>query len=139
MGHELHSSSNDIANLVVAPLTDYHLKTNSPAIDTGQTVVSVPADLENLARPAGSSSDIGAYEFGAVLAAPLVTVTLVGADERNRHQGCGEDGAKLVRANVAARPRRPCQVFKIGRYAHHCLAGIDRGRICLQVIIGQWR
>src|ERR1041384_7732941 len=80
MGHELHSSSNDIANLVVAPLTDYHLKTNSPAIDTGQTLVSVPADLENLARPAGSSSDIGAYEFGAVLAAPPVTITLVGAD-----------------------------------------------------------
>ena len=80
MGHELHSSSNDIANLVVAPLTDYHLKTNSPAIDAGQTLVAVPADIENLARPAGAASNIGAYEFAATLAPPPVTVALAGAD-----------------------------------------------------------
>jgi parallel beta-helix repeat protein len=79
-GHELHSSSNDIANLVVAPLTDYHLKTNSPAIDAGQTLAAVTTDLENLGRPDGSGTDVGAYEFGAQLIAPPVFVSLMGTN-----------------------------------------------------------
>jgi len=44
---------------------DYHLAPGSPAIDRGQTLPSVTRDLEGRARPAGSVSDIGAYESGA--------------------------------------------------------------------------
>lgn len=43
---------------------DYHLKDTSPAIDKGQTLSSVTKDRDGNSRPAGSSSDNGAYEFG---------------------------------------------------------------------------
>jgi parallel beta-helix repeat protein len=80
MGHELHSLCSAISNVVVNPLVDYHLKTNSPAIDAGQTLNTVTTDIEWLTRPAGKASDIGAYEFGAVLTPPVVTLQFNGAD-----------------------------------------------------------
>jgi hypothetical protein len=80
LGHEPHSSGANISNVVVSPLSDYHLKTNSPAIDTGLTLRNVTNDIEWLTRPAGSASDIGAYEFGATLAPPTVSVQFVGPD-----------------------------------------------------------
>jgi parallel beta-helix repeat protein len=46
---------------------DYHLKTGSPAINTGTNSSAPPADFAGLPRPAGAAYDIGAYEFGALL------------------------------------------------------------------------
>jgi parallel beta-helix repeat protein len=80
MGHEPHSFCTAISNVVVNPLVDYHLKTNSPAINAGQTLTNVTTDIEWLTRPAGSSSDISAYEFGAILTPPPVTLQFNGAD-----------------------------------------------------------
>ncbi len=77
LGHELHSSCADISNVVVNPLVDYHLKMNSPAIDAGLTLTNVTTDIEWLTRPAGKSSDIGAYEFGAALLPPPVSIQFV--------------------------------------------------------------
>ena len=42
---------------------DYHLRENSPAIDSG-VEVPLKVDLDGCARPQGSGYDIGAYEFG---------------------------------------------------------------------------
>jgi parallel beta-helix repeat protein len=80
LGHEPHSFCANISNVVVNPLVDYHLQTNSPAINAGQTLASVTNDIEWLMRPAGKASDIGAYEFGAVLAPPVITLQFVGAN-----------------------------------------------------------
>jgi len=48
---------------------DYHLKTNSQAIDTGTNFVNaiVIDDLENDSRPLGSGYDIGSYEYNTSL------------------------------------------------------------------------
>lgn len=52
-----------------AGLNDYHLKTDSQAIDTGTNLVNaiVNDDLENTSRPLGVSYDIGAYEYDTSL------------------------------------------------------------------------
>jgi hypothetical protein len=43
---------------------DYHLKTTSPAIDKGQSVIGIPTtDLDNKPRVLGQSIDLGAYEI----------------------------------------------------------------------------
>ena len=78
LGHELHSFCAGISNVVVNPLVDYHLKTNSPAIDAALTLTNVLTDLEWLTRPAGKASDMGAYEFGATLMPPPVTIQFLG-------------------------------------------------------------
>ncbi|MAT97101.1 MAG: hypothetical protein CL608_08165 [Anaerolineaceae bacterium] len=52
-------------NFVDAANGDYHLQTNSLAVDAGldASVFGVFADKDGVARPFGSSYDIGAYEF----------------------------------------------------------------------------
>ena len=42
----------------------FHLQSGSPAIDAGMTLPEVPCDFDGNSRPAGSSHDIGAYEYG---------------------------------------------------------------------------
>jgi parallel beta-helix repeat protein len=80
-GHEPHTIGSSIATLVVAAPGDYHLKAGSPAIDAGQSLPQVTTDMDWLTRPAGAASDIGAYEWGALPAAPEVRrITLDGAD-----------------------------------------------------------
>jgi len=65
LGHELHSISAPPTSLWVnAAGPDYHLRSNSSAIDKGQTLSSVTADKDGKARPIGNVSDIGAYEYG---------------------------------------------------------------------------
>ncbi len=41
---------------------DYRLKVGSPAVDAGETLADVPADLEAAARPIGAAYDVGAFE-----------------------------------------------------------------------------
>jgi hypothetical protein len=43
---------------------DFHLQAGSPAIDAGMPLPEVPCDFDGNKRPAGSASDIGAYEQG---------------------------------------------------------------------------
>ena len=54
---------------------DYHLKTGSPAIDTGVTLPNVPDDLAGNPRPWGAAFDIGALEYtsGTPAATPAAT------------------------------------------------------------------
>ncbi|MFA5174935.1 MAG: choice-of-anchor Q domain-containing protein [Patescibacteria group bacterium] len=44
-------------------LGDYNLKSDSPAIDKGESVGSPSVDLDGKARPRGAGTDIGAYEY----------------------------------------------------------------------------
>ncbi len=46
---------------------DFHLQSNSPAINAGITVAVVTADYDGVTRPQGSAYDIGAYEYGGVI------------------------------------------------------------------------
>jgi hypothetical protein len=63
-GHEAHSFVATPASLFVNPSTgNYHLLAGSPAIDKGQTLATVAADLDGEKRPQGAASDIGCYEF----------------------------------------------------------------------------
>jgi len=54
---------------------DFHLLTNSPAIDKGVPLSIVTNDMDGVSRPQGSGWDIGASEFnlGQVVNAPNVT------------------------------------------------------------------
>jgi hypothetical protein len=65
-GGSCKTSNHDIWNVspqFVNPSTgDYHLKSNSPAINAGETV-DVTNDYEGNPRPQGSSYDIGVYEY----------------------------------------------------------------------------
>jgi hypothetical protein len=58
-GHNLQNVNPSFVN---APV-DFHLKTGSPAIDTGTTETLFNTDKDGSARPAGSAYDIGAYEY----------------------------------------------------------------------------
>lgn len=42
---------------------DFHVRTGSPAIDTGSPTGAPVSDFDGLARPRGSAFDIGAFEF----------------------------------------------------------------------------
>ncbi len=75
MGHEPHSLSAALVNLVVNPGADYHLKSGSPGIDAGQTQPNVPSDREGRARPVGIGYDIGCYEYAPPSAAGFYTLT----------------------------------------------------------------
>ncbi|NHZ73692.1 MAG: hypothetical protein GWP16_04390, partial [Nitrospirae bacterium] len=53
--------------LFTDPTRDFHLREGSPALDSGETLTEVLADLEGTPRPLGSAFDIGAYEGLGVL------------------------------------------------------------------------
>jgi hypothetical protein len=42
---------------------DFHITAESPAIDVGLTLPEVSVDQDNVSRPQGTTSDIGAYEY----------------------------------------------------------------------------
>jgi parallel beta-helix repeat protein len=44
---------------------DFHLKSGSPAIDSGTSLTSVTADIAGTPRPQGKTFDIGAYEYSS--------------------------------------------------------------------------
>ncbi|HRY63198.1 MAG TPA: choice-of-anchor Q domain-containing protein, partial [Patescibacteria group bacterium] len=50
---------------VSAATADFHLQSDSPAIDAGTSAVNsiVSADYENIARPQGNGFDLGAHEY----------------------------------------------------------------------------
>ena len=50
-----------------AEKANFHLRPDSPAIDTGSAIGAPALDFEGNTRPAGSGYDIGAYEFGSDL------------------------------------------------------------------------
>lgn len=67
-GQDLHSFVATASALFANPAgDDYHLKSGSPAINTGTSSFAPPADFAGLPRPAGAAIDIGAYEFAALL------------------------------------------------------------------------
>ena len=51
-----------LANATYAPY-DFHLRSGSPAIDSGVAVSAAATDLEDISRPQGSAHDLGAYEW----------------------------------------------------------------------------
>jgi hypothetical protein len=67
-GNETHSLVANAAQLFLgAGSGDYHLLSNSPAVDKGTSVQAPHADFEGHLRPAGAAFDIGADEFlGAI-------------------------------------------------------------------------
>jgi hypothetical protein len=66
-GYDPHSrlETNVTRLFVNAPGSNYHLKSGSPAINTGITVPQVTDDLDGRSRPQGPRYDIGAYEAPA--------------------------------------------------------------------------
>lgn len=63
-GKELSSFVSTVGELFVdSEQGDYSLRSNSPAINRGETLSSVGFDREGTSRPQGTASDIGAYEY----------------------------------------------------------------------------
>lgn len=66
LGYDAHSISATPEQLFQYPAGDnYHLRSGSPAVDSGVLLIDVIDDLEGNLRPLGSQYDIGAYEFAA--------------------------------------------------------------------------
>jgi len=64
LGLDAHSIVATSAALFVDPAAaNYHLKTGSPAIDSGTAVPDLPTDLDARPRPQGGGYDIGAFEL----------------------------------------------------------------------------
>jgi len=64
LGYDAHSIIATPAQLFVNPaIADYHLTSNSPAVDHGLMLLQVQEDLEGHPRPGGAAFDIGAYEL----------------------------------------------------------------------------
>jgi hypothetical protein len=57
------------ANASSAPY-DFHVKAGGPGIDAGVNQSAVPYDFDGTARPQGSSTDEGAFEYAAAQAPP---------------------------------------------------------------------
>ncbi|HEY4491902.1 MAG TPA: right-handed parallel beta-helix repeat-containing protein, partial [Acidobacteriota bacterium] len=65
-GHDQHSFISNSSSLFVdVALNNYHLRSGSPAIDTGVFLANVTTDLDGSSRPQGSTHDIGCYESGS--------------------------------------------------------------------------
>jgi parallel beta-helix repeat protein len=63
LGYDLHSIVSAPAQLFVdAAHQNYQLKTGSPAINAGATLLNVPTDILGVTRPQGPAYDIGCYE-----------------------------------------------------------------------------
>jgi hypothetical protein len=68
LGFDIHSMNASPGQLFLNPAgNNYHLKPDSPAVDSGASLVDVPDDLEGNPRPLGGGFDIGAYEYAAIL------------------------------------------------------------------------
>jgi List-Bact-rpt repeat protein len=79
-GQDLHSIIATPAMLFVdVAASDYHLSATSPARDAGAMLATVTEDLEGAARPQGTASDIGAYEFPAAATPVSLTATRTGS------------------------------------------------------------
>ena len=78
-GQDAHSVVATPVQLFVDPANDdYHLRSDSPARDTGLTLPEVTTDIEGTPRPGGPASDIGAYEIAGAPPGPTLTVTRAG-------------------------------------------------------------
>jgi hypothetical protein len=52
--------------MLVSPSTgDFHLRSGSPAVDTGLSVAEVERDFDGRPRPQGNGYDVGAYELSS--------------------------------------------------------------------------
>jgi hypothetical protein len=65
-GNTASNNLNANPNFINASSSDFHLASNSPAINAGYLVTSVTDDYDGNSRPQGSGYDIGAYEYGGV-------------------------------------------------------------------------
>ncbi|HHC79559.1 MAG TPA: T9SS type A sorting domain-containing protein [Flavobacteriia bacterium] len=78
------------APLFVDSSTDnFHLRSDSPAIDNGNSIDAPNVDFENNNRPSGMDYDIGAYEYTSVLNTndnilPKVTIKLYPNPAKNK-------------------------------------------------------
>ncbi|NOX61536.1 MAG: DUF1565 domain-containing protein [Chloroflexi bacterium] len=124
-GNDAHSLFADPRFLKASAL-DFHLQTNSPAMDAADPDVAPPQDFEGRARPQGAGPDMGAYEAVAATSTPTpastATPTLVpvsqplylpvmlqsdifsqatAANHQDQRQGQGNDKA------IGTNPRSP--------------------------------
>jgi hypothetical protein len=75
LGNDAHSKVSTPSELFVAPGSDFHLKSGSPAIDAGRSLANVSIDLDGNPRPRGNAYDVGAYESGGSGPNPTATNT----------------------------------------------------------------
>jgi hypothetical protein len=63
LDHNLLSTTNP--KFVSPTAGNFHLQSDSPAINTGTTIPNVTDDFDGIARPQGAGYDIGAYEYSS--------------------------------------------------------------------------
>jgi hypothetical protein len=64
LGYDAHSFISTPSALFVDPaVNNYHLKSGSPALNTGISLAEVTDDLENVSRPQGGGYDAGCFEL----------------------------------------------------------------------------
>ncbi len=72
-GHTGEGNLSDPPLFVDEASGDFHLRTASPAVDTGTDEDAPDVDLDGIARPQGDGFDMGAYEYDGP---PVFTLTL---------------------------------------------------------------
>ena len=70
---------------------DFHLQSDSPAIDNGSSVDAPSFDFDGNSRPQGDGYDIGAYEFVVAGATGTISGTVIDKD-----MGLGIEGATVT-------------------------------------------
>lgn len=62
LGYDAHSFVAAPDDHFVAPGSDFQLRADSPALDSGTADVAPPVDVDGVTRPQGAGIDVGAYE-----------------------------------------------------------------------------
>ncbi len=68
LGFDANSLTAEVGAVFVDAASDFHLSETSPARDAGDPTNFAVQDLDGNGRPVGDAADIGAYEFGGMLA-----------------------------------------------------------------------
>jgi hypothetical protein len=77
LSNNLTAATAGVVDFIDPSIDNYHLKASSSAVDTANNTLVSIFDLDNISRPQGTKSDIGAYEYKSATPAVPTGVRIV--------------------------------------------------------------